>query len=370
MPFLPDWAPNLHPLMVHFPIALLIFALVFDLFALIFRNANWLRYAAGSLYVLGAVTALVTFFTGKQAADAVNIPALANPTLNKHADWAYYMVWFFGIYGLIRLFLLSKKLSRKWIFSFVIFLIGAGGMFLLFKTAEHGAELVFRHGVGVKAAEEARQELAEIQARQEILAESGIVEQENGSWQWNPGHGADIILKEQFNWLIGKPEALNVETVHDETGGDVLALDPQNASALITAAKPLKGVQVDVRINLDQFRGRFMIVHHLQDSLNYDFVMLVKDSFPKESTIGKNDIMKLGRVTAGEEIVDDQANFQAPGWFTLRVVGEGRHFRGYLNDKLITHGHSNELPPGPVGFSIQGSGILLVEFIKVQALSE
>jgi len=358
MPFLPEWAPNLHPLIVHFPIALLIFALVFDFFALIFRNANWLRYAAGSLYVLGAVAALVTFFTGKQAADAVNIPALANPTLNKHADWALSTVWFFGIYGLIRLLFLSKKPSQKWVVSFVIFLTGAGGMFLLFETAEHGAELVFRHGVGVKAAEEARQELAEVQARQDILAESGIVEQENGSWQWNPGYGADIILKEQFNWLIGEPEAMNAKTAHDETSGDVLALDPQNTTALVTAAKPLKGVQVDMRINLDQFRGTFMVVHHLQDSLTYDFVMLAKD------------VMKLGRMTAGKETVEDQGDFQVRGWFTLRAVGEGRHFRGYVNDKLITHGHANELPPGPVGFSIQGSGILLVDFIKVQALSE
>ncbi|MCK6619697.1 MAG: hypothetical protein HUU32_04670 [Calditrichaceae bacterium] len=370
MPFLPDWAPNVHPLIVHFPIALLIFALLFDLFALIFRNINWVRYAAGSLYILGALAAVITYLSGKQAADVVNIPAMANPTLTEHADWALYTVWFFGIYGVVRLVFLWKKLTEKWVISFVIFLVGAGGMALLYETAEHGAELVFRHGVGVKAAEEARQELSEMQARQEILAESGIVEQENGSWQWRPGRRAEIILEKQFNWLIGKPEAMNAKTIHDETSGDVLALDPQNTTALVTAAKPLKGVQVDMRIDLDQFRGRFMIVHHLQDSLNYDFVMLVKDSFPKESTIRKNEVMKLGRVTAGEEIVDDQANFQAPGWFTLRVVGEGRHFRGYVNDKLITHGHADELPPGPVGFSIQGSGILLVEFIKVQALSE
>lgn len=358
MPFLPGWAPNVHPLMVHFPIALLIFALIFDLFALIFRNVNWLRYAAGSLYILGALAALVTFFTGKQAADIVNVPAMARHTLSEHADWAHYTVWFFGIYGLIRLLLLSKKLSQKWVVSFVIFLIGAGGMFLLFETAEHGAELVFRYGVGVKAAEEARQELAESQAQEEMPADSGIVMQENGSWQWNPGHGADAILEQQFNWLIGKPEALNAKTVHEETSGDVLALDLQNTSALISAAKPLKGVQVDVRINLDQFRGKFMVAHHLQDSLNYDFAMI------------ENGAVKLGRVTAGKETIEDQGNFEASGWLTLRAVAEGRHFHGYVNGKLIAHGHADELPPGPVGFFIQGRGALLVDYIKVQALGE
>jgi uncharacterized membrane protein len=365
MPFLPEWAPNVHPLMVHFPIALLIFALVFDLFALIFRNVNWLRYAAGSLYILGAAAALVTFFTGKQAADIVNVPAMARHTLSEHADLALYTVWFFGIYGVIRLFFLLqkesyawKKLSRKWMVSFVLFLIGAGGMFLLYETAEHGAELVFHYGVGVKAAEEARQELTESEAGEKMPADSVIVIQENGSWQWKPGHNADVILKQQFSWLIGKPETLNAKTVHDEANGDVLALDPQNTTTLITAGKPLTGVQVDVRLNLDQFRGKFMVVHHVQDSLTYDFAMI------------ENGTVKLGRMTAGKETIEEQGEYEANGWLTFRAVAEGRHFHGYVNNTLIAHGHADALPAGPVGFFIQGSGTLLVDSIKVQALSE
>lgn len=358
MPFLPEWAPNVHPLIVHFPIALLIFALVFDLFALIFRNVNWLRYAAGSLYILGAMAALVTFFTGKQAADIVNVPAMARHTLSEHADWAHFTVWFFGIYGVIRLFFLSKKLSQKWVVAFVLFLIGAGGMFLLFETGEHGAELVFRYGVGVKAAEEARQELTESEAGKEMPADSGIVIQGNGSWQWNPGHDADAILKQQFTWLIGKPEALNTQAVHDENNGDVLALDPQNTTALITAGKPLTGVQVDVRINLDQFRGKFMVVHHIQDSLTYDFAMI------------ENGVVKLGRMTAGKETIEEQGNYEAGGWLTFRTAAEGQHFHGYVNGAPIAHGHADALPAGPVGFFIRGSGTLLVGSIKVQALSE
>lgn len=289
MPFLPDWAPNVHPLIVHFPIALLIFALIFDLFALIFKNVNWLRYAAGSLYIVGAMAAVVAYLTGRQAADAVNVPAMANPTLTEHADLALYTVWFFGIYGLIRLFFLWKKLSQKWVVSFVLFLVGAAGIYLLYETAEHGAELVFRHGVGVQAAEQARQELGKIQEEKEALAQSGIITQENGSWEWNPGQGAEFVLREQFNWLAASPEAVSAETIPDETGGDVLSLNFQNNMALLTAGKPLKSVQADVKLNLNQFRGAFMLVHHVQDSLSYDFVSL------------ENGIMKLGRVSVGRK---------------------------------------------------------------------
>lgn len=284
------------------------------------------------------------------------MPAMANPTLTEHADLALYTVWFFGIYGLIRLFFLWKKLSQKWIVSFVIFLVGAGGIVLLYETAEHGAELVFRHGVGVQAAEQARQALAEKQEVEAALAEGGIDIQENGSWQWNPGHGAEIVLREQINWLIGNPEAMSAATIHDEANGDVLALDPQDKTALFTAGKALKGVQADVKINLDQFRGAFMLVHHVQDSLNYDFIGL------------RTGIMKLGRVTGGEETVEEQGPVQISGWFTLRAVGDGGHFRGYVNEKLIVHGHAEELPSGPVGFFIRGSGRILLDRIVVQSL--
>jgi len=356
MPFLPDWAPNLHPLIVHFPIALLISALLFDLLALIFRKVNWLRYAAGSLYILGALAAAVAYLTGRQAADAVNVPAMANPTLTEHADLGLYTVWFFGIYGLARLFLLWKKLSQKSVVSFVVFLVGAAGIYLLYETAEHGAELVFRHGVGVQAAEQARQALAEKEEVEAALAEGGINIQENGSWQWNPGHGAEIVLREQFNWLSGNPEALNAATIHEEASGDVLVLDPQNNPALFTAGKALKSVQADVKLNLDQFRGVFMLLHHVQDSLNYDFINL------------ENGIMKLGRMRNGEQIVEEQGPVQTSGWFTLRVVSDGHHFRGYANEKLIVHGHADELPPGPVGFLIRGSGRILLDRTVVQSL--
>ncbi|MCB0261411.1 MAG: hypothetical protein KDE62_17035, partial [Calditrichaeota bacterium] len=303
-----------------------------------------------------------TYWSGKQAGDAVNVPAMANLTLSEHADWALYTIWFFGIYGLARLLFLWKKLSQKWIVSFVIFLVGAGGMALLYETAEHGAELVFRHGVGVQAAEQARQALAEKQEVEAALAEGGINIQENGSWQWNPGHGAEIILREQFKWLAGSPEGLNAATIHDEANDDVLAIDARNNTAFFTAGRELKSVQADVKLNLDQFQGAFLLVHHIQDSLNYDFISLVKDA------PGENIQMKLGRVTGGEENVEEQGPAQTTGWFTLRAVGEGRHFRGYADEKLIVHGHADELPPGPVGFLVRGSGRILIDEISVLSL--
>ncbi len=54
MTLLPDWAPNLHPLIIHFPIAWWIAAVVVDLVALAIPKAAWADTVATCLYPAGA----------------------------------------------------------------------------------------------------------------------------------------------------------------------------------------------------------------------------------------------------------------------------------------------------------------------------
>ena len=55
---LPEWAPNFHPLIVHFPIALLFLAGLVDLVGLVLRDKPFFTTSAASLYVLGGFAAL------------------------------------------------------------------------------------------------------------------------------------------------------------------------------------------------------------------------------------------------------------------------------------------------------------------------
>ena len=52
---LAEWMPNIHPVIVHFPIALIIVALAIDLVGLIFRKISWIPRMSTVLFVLGAL---------------------------------------------------------------------------------------------------------------------------------------------------------------------------------------------------------------------------------------------------------------------------------------------------------------------------
>ena len=81
--------PNLHPALVHFPIALAAAALAIDGLTLILRIRERMDLAIALLYSMAALGGIGTYLTGRQAADSVGqIKAAAEPVLAEHADLA------------------------------------------------------------------------------------------------------------------------------------------------------------------------------------------------------------------------------------------------------------------------------------------
>jgi uncharacterized membrane protein len=147
--FLPSGVPNLHPMLVHFPIGILTTAVVFDLFAFSLNQRIFLKHGAASLYLLGTIAMAVAYLSGREAAVMVFTPGIAHGLVGEHWTWAMWTLVYFSMLTFGRLvanwFLSSEKLVL-WTF----FLIGGIiGLLILTVMADRGARLVYEYGVGV-----------------------------------------------------------------------------------------------------------------------------------------------------------------------------------------------------------------------------
>ncbi len=352
MSFLPDWAPNLHALIVHFPIAILFVAVLIDILGLLLRRKPFWRRAAVLLYVLGGVAVFVTYLTGEQAADSVFLPTEADQFLTEHSDLGHWTFWFFGVYAIVRLIVFLTGLSKRLLVHLLMMLIAAGGLFLVYSTAEHGAELVFRFGVGVQAVDHSV-ESVDAPTDSSAIALSVPEIGADSSWTWKPTRAS--AWRAAMVFTTGE-DALASSMMDGGERGDVLGLTLDRRSALFVVDLAMSDIQIDAAVNLDDFEGVFMFVHNVQDSNNYRF-----------TAIG-NGQMRQGRSENGDLYPLDTKDFKASGWHTYRVVSDGTHVRTYSGETLITHGHGDVPADGPVGLRINGSGTVLLDFIKARPL--
>ncbi len=349
---LPDWAPNLHPLVVHFPIALLFLAVGFDLVTWLLRRPVVLTRVTAILYALGALSALVAFLSGRAAADGLDLPSSVIPAVSAHADWAERTLWFFGIFALIRLGLAwwRHPLARAaWIHGLLL-VFGAGGLWLLYQTGERGAELVYAHGLGVSTVHELEAERDSLARELRLLLAAAQFEQQpNGGWHWMPGPGAEQVLADSFTLHVGDLSALTLQS-----GPDGLRLRLDHQELLFTGPGILPGTEFSVQLQRDSLEGVVRLVYHLQDAHNYDFL-----------EIGPRYI-RQGRLIDGQERFFDESPLTETGWLEVRAIAYGTHFRGYVNGQMRVHGHGPAARPGLAGLYLQGPGTLRLRSLTVQ----
>ena len=152
MSFVPTWAPNLHPLVIHFPIVLLIVAAGVDAVDAIVRRPGWLATAATALYAAGAAAAIAAYLTGLQAAATVFLPGMAHPIVASHRSWALATAGYASVLVCGRLLASRAGFPRMRLHRIVLLVAGLVSVLLVQQTAERGARLVYEQGVGVIAA--------------------------------------------------------------------------------------------------------------------------------------------------------------------------------------------------------------------------
>jgi uncharacterized membrane protein len=141
---------QLHPIAIHFPLALLTTAVVFLLGSRLVhpgRTRDELIAAGYWTFWMGVLSLGPALVTGWAAYRTVAHDAPSHAAMTLHRNWGLAT----GV-AFIGLAVLVWKVRRKakplsWVFALSLL----GGLALLLETGYRGGELVFRHGLGVRS---------------------------------------------------------------------------------------------------------------------------------------------------------------------------------------------------------------------------
>lgn len=143
-----EFIPNIHPIFVHFTVALLSTSMGLFLLGFIISERTWserfLTVAQWNLW-LGVGVTVITIGTGLYEYYTVTHDELSHAAMTNHRNWAFFTASIFFVLGPWSLLTYWKK--RKIKSSFIATLVLATVMLMV--TSWKGGELVYRYGLGV-----------------------------------------------------------------------------------------------------------------------------------------------------------------------------------------------------------------------------
>ena len=138
----------IHPMIVHFPIALIIVGFLFDLTGILIKK-EFFSKTGFYLLILGTLGVAAAYITGNLAGEGIAEAGTLKQAIETHEDAATLTLWLMIIASVVRIGLvLFKKYigAFRWI-SFILFL---AGVLSVARTGYYGGELVFKHAAGIQ----------------------------------------------------------------------------------------------------------------------------------------------------------------------------------------------------------------------------
>ncbi|MDD2724571.1 MAG: DUF2231 domain-containing protein [Methylovulum sp.] len=138
---------NIHPLLVHFPIAFLLAFFVLDVVAALAKKSAWRTVASWFLY-LGTVAAAFTVLAGFIAAESVPHGGNVHEIMERHEHFGISVL---SLATLLSLWRLKAGESLRGIANGMFLTISALLCLLLSLGADLGGLMVYQYGVAVQA---------------------------------------------------------------------------------------------------------------------------------------------------------------------------------------------------------------------------
>jgi uncharacterized membrane protein len=133
---------EIHPAIVHFPIALTAVGALAAVVYLLIRR-EWLRWFAPVLLSLALLGAIAAYFSGESAKDRAVELGVPEAAIEQHEETG---IWGLGLTGLACLLSWATHARRRGLWVSATVAVAAAGIFLW--NGHLGGRLVFIHGAG------------------------------------------------------------------------------------------------------------------------------------------------------------------------------------------------------------------------------
>lgn len=337
-------APNLHPLFIHFPVALFPLLLLLEGAALLGKERRVISGVATAGWMLAALSVLLAWLTGRQAADSlVDVLPSTQLLINEHADFAW-ITLLIVIGGMAARLILWWRHGRIGIVVGLITSIGLTGMVGI--TADHGGSLVFQHAVAVALPEVVvpAAEPVPVMSTTGTGAASRLLRSDSGALTWIPMPG-DLFAEDAPVQVTGAPLL--------EPSAGQLRIQVNGRSRILLPGE-LGDVQVNVWLDLSDFNGTVGLLHHIEGERSGALMVSTDET-----------INLLDSASA----VLDTAVTPLDGEVSIAVNVAGSHLKGLVNGTVVVHGHAAAAKPGPVGLLLNGTGVLTLRRLEMIPLS-
>lgn len=176
---------------------------------------------------------------------------------------------------------------------------------------------------------------------------------------WSPGTAPDFRLTKDFHFIIGSEENINPRVIQSDSGDKILQLTANGSPSAFVFHQAYGNVGMAALVDIKGFKGTLKLIHHAENKENYEFVSISAGN------------MKLGRIVNGKENVFDEGSFNSGDeWINLRLSAAGTHFKGYIGNETITHGHGDKIKDGYVGIMLDGTGTVSVKSLEIAILED
>jgi uncharacterized membrane protein len=148
-----EFLSQLHPQVVHFPIAFMAIYAVLEITGIL-TGKEFFQKAAYLFLFLGVLSAIAAVITGNQAAEVASKwkdqgADIPTGLISEHEEYATITMWYFTGLLVLRTFLFVKKKFHGLV-KYLFILLAVVGLYLIYQTGDHGGKLVYDHGVGTQ----------------------------------------------------------------------------------------------------------------------------------------------------------------------------------------------------------------------------